>query len=95
MRMDARWLELLVDFFDSHSAALGEVFDAAGCREGWLHGELFRWFKFRQGLDSFLVNSLWISDSQKADFSAETPTRVVGEMKLLGWELRDEVHHRR
>src|SRR5262249_42788264 len=40
--------------------------------------------RFRRGLDTFAVNYLRISQKQKADFSAEEPTRLVGEIKLLG-----------
>jgi hypothetical protein len=84
--MENGWRQVLIEFFETHSQALGEVFDAASCREGWLHGELFRWFRFHKGFDTFVVNSLWISDSQKSDFSADEPTRLVGEIKVLGWE---------
>lgn len=83
--MGGSWFELLVEFFDAHSESLGEVFDASGCREGWVQGELFRWFRCRRGFGTFAVNSLRISDTEKADFSAEEPTRVVREIKLVGW----------
>jgi len=71
--MDGQWLELLVKFFEAHSEPLGEIFDADGCREGWLHGELFRCFRFRHGFNSFKVNSLRIGVNRKADFSVNIP----------------------
>lgn len=82
------WQKLLAEFFELHAKALGEIFDAMGCREGWLQGELFRWFRFHGGFDTFAVNSLQIGNSKKADFSAESPTRVVGEIKLLGYDYQ-------
>ncbi len=85
--MSEHWLDLLTQFFEAQSHALGEVFDAASCREGWLHGELFRQFRFRQGFNSFKVNSLKIGKGKTADFSAENP-KVVGEIKLLGWDYQ-------
>lgn len=84
--MDDCWFQLLSQFFESHSKGLGEVLDAEGCREGWLHGELFRYFRFHRGFESFKVNSLKIGEGKKADFSSEHPSKVVGEIKLLGSE---------
>lgn len=79
------WLELLVEFFRSGiSSALGEVLDASCCREGWLHGELYRHFHGRLGHESFAVNTLQIGRNKKADFASEVPARSVGEVKIIG-----------
>lgn len=89
--MNTDWIELFEEFFKSRSDAIGEIFDATYCRENWLHGELFRWFRFRRSYSTFKVDSLPLSNSHKADFSAEEPTPLVGEIKLLGWDYQPKV----
>ncbi len=89
-RMNRYWLESFEAFFRAHGDALVEVLDTACCRENWLHGELFRWFRFRQRVPTFKIGSLALSDTQKADFSAEEPIALVGEVKLLGWDYQSK-----
>ena len=80
------WMRELERFFESRADSLVEVLDAANCREAWLQAEMFRSFRHSAGLRSFSVNTLPIGPRKNADFSADDPSRVVGEVKILGWD---------
>ena len=85
------WMQELAVFFESRRDSLVEVLDAASCREAWLQAEMFRSFRHAAGMRSFSVNSLPIALRKNADFSAEDPSRVVGEVKILGWDYETKV----
>jgi len=77
-------VEELRRFFQKIAQPLSEVLDAAGCREGWLQGELYRWFHKQPQYSRFRVNSLNIGQRRTADFDADTPIPLVGELKIIG-----------
>lgn len=79
-----QFVEELRQFFTAIERPLCDTLDAARCREGWLQGEMFRWFRRRAGFQDFQVNSLSIAPRCTADFHVEQPLRLVGEMKILG-----------
>ena len=76
------WLDRIAEFFETRGDELVPIMDAWGCREGWVQGELFRFFRIA-GHENFHVNrelanvkfDLW-SDCLEAP--------MVGEMKLIG-----------
>jgi hypothetical protein len=71
-------------FFEAVDHPLTEVLDAQCCREGWLHGEMYRWFRRLPQYSSFRVNALSIGPRQHADFDSMHPIPLVGEVKILG-----------
>jgi hypothetical protein len=74
----------LGSFFESVEQPLCEVLDATECRERWLHGEMYRWFKRKPAYRSFRVNSFRLGEGKTADFDSEHPFPFVGEAKILG-----------
>lgn len=86
--MTATWLESFKQFFSSHARLIDEIFDASGCREGWLQGEMYRYFKTRRPID---VNTFAYPLGGKADISASAPTAMVAEVKLLGGDYQRKV----
>lgn len=57
---------------------------AVGCREGWLQGELFRFY--RSGPDSaFVVNSHKLANARgTVDLRGSAPFRWIAELKIYG-----------
>ena len=93
-RRDAEyWIHELQALFEDVGPSLTEVLDAWGCREGWLQGEAFRFFR-RRGKDryDFRVNELPLvlddsnGKSKKADlaFYVDNELACFGELKLYG-----------
>lgn len=96
MKNDERsqyWIEGFRELFKSIEDSLPVVLDAAGCREGWIQGEAYKFF--RNCGDAFYVNTETIknpSDTgyQKADFASyesqedDAPLLFIGELKVFG-----------
>lgn len=83
------WLDEMTRFFKVHADSVSEIFDASGCREGWLQGELFRYFRKRKRpID---VNTYRYPNGGIADLSAVGPPPMVGEIKLLGGGYQSKV----
>lgn len=76
------WPALFTDAFASIGPRLERVIDLASCRELWLQAELCLYLRDR-GTD-ISVNQLAIGGGRKVDFSAELPTRMAAELKILG-----------
>ncbi len=73
------WLKKMEQFFERKKVALTEVLDAAGCREGWLQGELFREFRAMPG---FMMNEFLIKKGETADIACAK--QMAGELKSIG-----------
>lgn len=92
---DDRWLEAFHAFFGDESlrARLRAIGLAGGCREGWLQGEMFHFFK-NLGID-LQTNRFCISDQSdylKADLYVPGPCGLVAECKVLGkWDYANKM----
>ena len=78
------WFRALSAFFRGISGNLAEVLDAQSCREAWLQGEMFRWFRKHRQVGEFWTNAFSISKRCNADIGADTPFPMRGELKVLG-----------
>ncbi len=76
------WVNRFQEAFHAIEKRLSEVLGAAGCREGWLQGELYRFF--RKTDDGFRVNEYRLSGRQKADLYGSRPTEMIAEIKIYG-----------
>jgi hypothetical protein len=74
------WLKFFVDTIGSINERLAVVVNAAGCREGWLQGELFI-FGREHGLR---VNRYSLGHRQTADLSCGEAPDMVAEIKIVG-----------
>lgn len=93
LRTKAVWLAAWREFFELVAEPLGQVVKAQRCRESWLQGEAYRFFRFQKS-EAFYVdtNTVVFADRKKrrVDFAAfdsddtNAATRFVAELKLLG-----------
>jgi len=75
------WMGFFADAVDKIHKDLAEVVvNAAGCREGWLQGELFLAGRER----GLRVNECAIGHRKKADLSFGDPPTMVAEIKIIG-----------
>lgn len=74
------WTNNLGRFFEDREKQLGGVLAASSCREGWLHGEMFRHLH----QDNLRVNEVKIGERKTADIACGEPPSMVGEVKVLG-----------
>lgn len=82
------------EFFEVVAEPLGDVITAQRCRESWLQGEAYRFFRTKKHDDAFYVdtNTVVFSDGEKrrVDFASfeshakDAATRFVAELKVLG-----------
>lgn len=70
------------DAFASFEGSLNEILNATGCREGWLQGELFRYY--RRVDPAFSVNTFALGNGKKADLHGTLPEEWVAELKIYG-----------
>lgn len=76
------WLDKFRAAFDSFAPNLGVVLNAVGCREGWVQGELYRYFSAQD--PDFRVNSYSLATRKKADLYGRNPVPMVAEIKVFG-----------
>lgn len=81
-RATTTWTKKLEQFFEARERELAGVLDARSCREGWLHGEMLRWF--RRDHPTFCVNEVSIGPRKTADIACLDAPRMIGEIKILG-----------
>jgi len=72
-RMD--WFTYFKDFFSRHTDRLEALFDAAGCREGWLQGEFF--------IDGQELQIKTNATPKKFDLLCSNPP-MIAEIKICG-----------
>lgn len=94
LRTKADWLAAWREFFERVAEPLGQVVTAQRCRESWLQGEAYRFFRFGKQQQAFYAdsNDVVFGDGTKrrVDFAAfasdadDAATRFVAELKLLG-----------
>jgi hypothetical protein len=97
------WRRELRRFFHPRADALDQVFEADGCREGWLQGEMFLHFHGRRG-PMVRFNHQALKDGCKADIAAYRPSVetkdgkersvqslvMVGELKMLKVDYQEK-----
>lgn len=68
--------------FDAIGPSLAVVLNASGCRELWLHGELYRHLAATD--PDFRVNTYSIAARKTADLHGSTPKPMIAEVKVFG-----------
>ena len=69
------WMTYFADFFRQRSADLQAILDAAGCREGWVQGEMF--------LHARQLHLETNATGYKFDLHCPTPP-MIAEIKICG-----------
>ncbi len=69
-------------FFRQIEGPLGIVLNANGCREGWLQGELYRYFRTPE--NRFAVNRRYEKSGPEHDVYCALPNEMVAEVKVYG-----------
>ena|GEM_PF-2148225 len=83
------WPSLFLSVFESVSNTLSIVLQAAGCREGWLQGEFFRYgHSLNIPID---VNDFDLGNRQKADLSSDHHPKMVAEIKIVGADYQSKM----
>jgi hypothetical protein len=80
------WVAEFARFFAWCHSRLLEVFDASGCRELWLQGEAYRYFRHHRSEGALCV---WTNEHKKNDLAFyrtddDMQPEMVMEIKLLG-----------
>ena len=92
MTMNFNCISEFSDFFNKNSKSISTILDAYGCRENWLQGEIYRWFKFKKSLAKFSINDTIVPEGKiKFDFVVKTRIPAVGELKVLGGNYNTKV----
>lgn len=74
------WLNFFADSIAAIHDPLSVILGASGCREKWLHGELFR--AGRQY--DLRVDEYNLGNSNKADLSCALRPAMIAEIKIVG-----------
>jgi hypothetical protein len=74
------WPEEFLGFFHEIAEPLTTVLNAEGCREGWIQGEFYRYF--RKKVNGFQVNRCCAGKREKYDLYCNPPTAIVAEVKV-------------
>src|SRR5436190_807322 len=74
------WPDRIIEFFKKIEEPFSEVLCAHGCREGWLQGELFRYFRTAE--NGFVVNCACSGNRVRHDVHCKLPTEMLAELKV-------------
>ena len=76
------WPDRLFALFAEIARPTAVVLNADGCREGWLQGEIYRYFHPKY--NGFRVNYSQGSGRVKHDVYCPLPTEMIAELKVYG-----------
>jgi hypothetical protein len=76
------WANRFLALFSEIASPLSVVLNADGCREGWLQGEFYRYF--RTPGNGFRVNCSYCDNRVKHDLYSVRPTEMAAELKVYG-----------